>query len=425
MRERTLIVGLALPRDNRIEQSMDELERLVDTAGGEVIGRIVQVASKINPSTYVGKGKVAEIQEMAAAMEIELVVINHELSGSQIRNLEEATEVKILDRTGLILDIFASRARTGESILQVQLAQAEYMLPRLVGYRNNLSRTGGGIGTRGPGEQKLETDRRHIRRQIDAIKGQLEKRTRNREVKGRQRKANATPVVSMVGYTNAGKSTLMNEILGSAGGATDKLVYADDRLFATLDTSHRRIETEGRQPFILSDTVGFVKDIPIHLIEAFQSTLDELHEADLILFVLDASTNDLELQKEAMREVLDRLDVHDAPILEVYNKMDMVSDQLFLVDPPKNDIERIFISALKPEDIARLLEKIEELLTQDQVRRQILLPYARSDLLGNLLGMGVLLERRDEEDGIYLDLRIRKEDLARLEKLELIADEHL
>ncbi|MDO5690428.1 MAG: GTPase HflX [Tissierellia bacterium] len=425
MRERTLIVGLALPRDNRIEQSMDELERLVDTAGGEVIGRIVQVASKINPSTYVGKGKVAEIQEMAAAMEIELVVINHELSGSQIRNLEEATEVKILDRTGLILDIFASRARTGESILQVQLAQAEYMLPRLVGYRNYLSRTGGGIGTRGPGEQKLETDRRHIRRQIDAIKGQLEKRTRNREVKGRQRKANATPVVSMVGYTNAGKSTLMNEILGSAGGATDKLVYADDRLFATLDTSHRRIETEGRQPFVLSDTVGFVKDIPIHLIEAFQSTLDELHEADLILFVLDASTNDLELQKEAMREVLDRLDVHDAPILEVYNKMDMVSDQLFLVDPPKNDIERIFISALKSEDIARLLEKIEELLTQDQVRRQILLPYARSDLLGNLLGMGVLLERRDEEDGIYLDLRIRKEDLARLEKLELIADEHL
>ncbi len=410
MKEKVIIVGLKLP-ENRgsFEDSMNELEALAESAGAEVIGRVDQSADRIDAKTFIGSGKAIEIKELAENMEADSIIINHELSGSQIKNLEDTIEKKIIDRTNLILDIFALRAKSVESVLQVELAQANYRLPRLTGYRNYLSRTGGGIGTRGPGEQQLETDRRHIRRQISAIKSRLQKQVDNREITRKQRKSSELPVVSLLGYTNAGKSTIMNRLIEYTGKDSEKKVYADDRLFATLDTRHVRISPKDQNSFILADTVGLIRDIPVNLIEAFKSTLEEIRYADLILVVLDASSENLERQKQAINETIADLEVGHIPVIKVYNKMDMVKDSLLINADSKSE-KSIFISALDDDGIKVLLTAINEILNADLIEEKILIPYNDPSTTNFIIDNYNTSKRIMTEDGIKMYVKYSPED---------------
>lgn len=385
MAEKVILVGLRTDENSdNFDESMAELERLADSAGAEVIAVMVQNAKSIDSKTYIGSGKAIELREMADRLSCDSIIVNNELSGSQIKNLEEVVDKKIVDRTNLILDIFASRAKTVEARLQVELAQAKYRLPRLIGYSKNLSRTGGGIGTRGPGEQKLETDRRHIRRQIDAIKEKLDKQTENRKLNRKQRTKSKIPLVSLVGYTNAGKSTIMNKVLSHSDSDDSKIVYADDRLFATLETSHRKIDNKDRREFILSDTVGLIRDIPINLIEAFKSTLEEVKYSDLILMVLDASDSNIQSQKKAIEDVLKDLEIGQIPIIEVYNKMDMIFEDLDLTKSISAE-ETIYISAKKDDDILLLLDVIDKHIRKNHIDMDILIPFDKMYLVNKLI----------------------------------------
>ena len=416
MSEKVLIVGLKMP-ENRYsyEDSMQELEALAESAGAEVLGRVDQSADRIDSKTFIGSGKAIEIGEMAENMEIDTVIINHELSGSQIKNLEDVIGKKIIDRTNLILDIFALRAKSVESVLQVELAQANYRLPRLVGYRNYLSRTGGGIGTRGPGEQKLETDRRHIRREIASIKSRLKKQVDNREITRKQRKESELPVVALLGYTNAGKSTIMNRLIEYTGRSADKKVYADDRLFATLDTRHIRIVPEEYESFILADTVGLIRDIPVNLIETFKSTLEEIKYADLILVVLDASGENLDRQKSAINETIEDLKIGDIPIIEVYNKMDLVGDDLLLNSNSKEN-EVIYISALEDIGIEKLLQSIDGVLNKDSIEVEIVIPYSEPALINRIIEKYKPQNKKTVDNGMQMRIMINQDEYSTLER---------
>ena len=299
-KERTLIVGLDMYYDSmEIEDSLDELEELVYAAGGLVISRVIQKKEKIDVALYIGKGKVEEIKNYCEELDIDTVVFNNELSGAQLRNLEKFIDRKIVDRTNLILDIFANRASSKEGKLQVELAQMKYRLPRLIGYRDYLSREGGGIGTRGPGEQKLELDRRVILKEISKIEKQLREVAKSRDIKRSQRAKSNLPIVSLVGYTNAGKSTILNKLIESHEDYNkDKEVFAYDMLFATLDTSLRKARLKNGQDFLITDTVGFVDKLPTNLIEAFKGTLEEVKYSDLILHVVDFSNKNIDIQIE-------------------------------------------------------------------------------------------------------------------------------
>ena len=301
---RAIIVGIRL--DDDISYSMDELEGLAEADGIEVLGRVIQALEKPNTATLIGKGKVQELAEMCSAMEADTIVFNEELSGVQMRNLEEATGARIIDRTVLILDIFADRATSVEGKLQVELAQLQYRLPRLTGFGKALSRLGGGIGTRGPGEKKLETDRRHIARRIDDIKAELRKAGLNRQIQRAGRDKSRLLVAALVGYTNSGKSAIMNSLL-SLTERDDKLVKSEDMLFATLDTKHRKIAVEQGCEFILIDTVGFVSKLPHGLVEAFKSTLEEVKDADLLIHTVDSSYENRDFQIEVTNKVIDEL----------------------------------------------------------------------------------------------------------------------
>jgi GTP-binding protein HflX len=321
-KEKTIIVGVELYNESYIEDSMDELEDLVIAAGGVVLYRTIQKRSSIDPAYFIGKGKALEIKEYCDLYDIDTVVFNDELSGAQIRNLEDIIDRKIVDRTTLILDIFASRANSKEGKLQVKLAQLKYRLPRLTGFRNYLSRTGGGIGTRGPGEQKLELDRRHLLKEINNIKKELKEVEKTRNVKRKKRANSAIPMVALVGYTNSGKSTLLNRILELYSNSDEtKKVFAYDMLFATLETSLRQVRFPNGQKFIITDTVGFVSKLPTNLIEAFKGTLEEVKYADLILHVVDASSKNLNIQIETTMNILKELEVLNKPIITVFNKM--------------------------------------------------------------------------------------------------------
>lgn len=422
LKENVIIVGLKLP-ENRLsfEDSMNELEALAESAGAEVIGRVDQSADRIDAKTYIGSGKALEIKELAENMEADSIIINHELSGSQIKNLEDTIEKKIIDRTNLILDIFALRAKSVESVLQVELAQANYRLPRLTGYRNYLSRTGGGIGTRGPGEQQLETDRRHIRRQISAIKDRLQKQVDNREITRKQRKSSELPVVSLLGYTNAGKSTIMNRLIEYTGRDSEKKVYADDRLFATLDTRHVRIMPQNQDSFILADTVGLIRDIPVNLIEAFKSTLEEIKYADLILVILDSSSENLDRQKEAISDTISDLEVGHIPTIKVYNKMDMVDDSLMINADSKSE-HSIFISALEDEGIEKLLEEIDSVLNEDMVDAKIRIPYDDPVAANYIIDNFNTSDRITTEDGIEMNVRFNPNELHIFERFVIKDD---
>lgn len=385
-KERILIVGIDLgEKDFDIEDSMKELEELVKAANGQVIERIVQRREKINAAYYIGKGKANEIKNYCYELDIDTVVFNDELSPAQIKNLENIIERKIIDRTNLILDIFAKRASSKEGQLQVELAQLKYRLPRLVGLRDYLSREGGGIGTRGPGEQKLETDRRHILREIDNIEKQLKDIKRTRDVKRKRREKTQLPIVALVGYTNAGKSTLLNKIIElNENYDEDKKVFVYDMLFATLDTSLRKGELPNGQSFLITDTVGFVSKLPTDLVEAFKGTLEEVMYADLLLHVVDASNKNLDLQMATTYNILKDLKVIDKPIITVFNKIDKVGDRQLIYDTKYVD-KKIFTSAKNGKNIDKLLGMIQENLPINYIDTILLIPYDKQDILSHIL----------------------------------------
>ncbi len=355
-KEVALLIGLKLPHQRRweAEESLEELELLATSAGAEVKGKLLQERSEPDPRYLIGPGKALEVKDLCR-QEVDLVIVDEELSGSQQRNLETLIGKKVVDRTGLILDIFAQRARTKEGKLQVELAQLTYLLPRLVGKGVDLSRTGGGIGTRGPGETKLEMDRRTIRRRVKKIKEELVKVRRHRALLRRPRRRFSLPTLALVGYTNAGKSTLFNAL-------TYATVPVEDQLFATLDPTIRRVLLPNGRPVLLSDTVGFIRKLPLQLIEAFKATLEEVAEADLLLHVIDASHPRMEVQRQVVEGLLTELGLSAKPIIEVYNKMDKLGSMGSLVFGSGG--MRVAISAKTGEGLEGLLFKIQEELEE-------------------------------------------------------------
>lgn len=412
--ERVLIIGVELDSDIiDIENSLDELEELVKAAGGVVISRLVQKKDNINPAYFIGKGKAEEIKNYCEELDITTVVFNDELSGAQLRNLEKIIDKKIVDRTNLILDIFANRANSKEGKLQVKLAQLKYRLPRLIGFRDYLSREGGGIGTRGPGEQKLETDRRHILREVDNIERQLKEVEKNRGIKRKKREESSLPIVALVGYTNAGKSTLLNKIIELKDDYEEsKQVFVKDMLFATLDTSLRRGELANGQPFLITDTVGFVSKLPTRLIEAFKGTLEEVKYADLLLHVVDASNKDLDIQIQTTFGILSELEVLDKPIITVFNKMDKVDIGNLIYDNKYVD-NKIFISAKNGTNLDKLLYQIEELLPQEFNEVTLKIPYDKQNIVNYIMGNYQVNKLEYVEDGTIMNFKINHIDKER------------
>ena len=412
--ERVLIMGVELDTDTiEIENSLDELEELVSAAGGVVVSRLIQRKNSINAAFFIGKGKAEEIKYYCDELDITTVVFNDELSGAQLRNLEKIINKKIVDRTNLILDIFANRANSKEGKLQVKLAQLKYRLPRLIGFRDYLSRPGGGIGTRGPGEQKLETDRRHILREIDNIEKQLKEVEQNRDIKRKKREDSNLPIVALVGYTNAGKSTLLNKIIELNDEYEEsKQVFVKDMLFATLDTSLRRAKLPNGQAFLLTDTVGFVSKLPTRLIEAFKGTLEEVKYADLLLHVVDASNKDLDIQIKTTYSILKDLDVLDKPIITVFNKMDKVDMENLFYDQKYVD-NKVFISAETGENIDNLLIDLENLLPQQYKVVTLKIPYDKQSIVNYFMENYQVGNMEYIEDGTLLDITINHIDLQK------------
>lgn len=408
--ERVLVVGVDLNTDIiDIENSMDELEELVEAAGGEVVSRLTQKRERIHSALFIGKGKADEIKNYCEELDISTVVFNDELSGAQLRNLEDIIDRKIVDRTTLILDIFSTRADSKEGKLQVKLAQLKYRLPRLVGFRDYLSGEGAGIGTRGPGEQKLETDRRHILKEIDNIEKTLKLIGKNRDTKRHQRQSSNLPIVALVGYTNAGKSTLLNTIINLNEEEDNKTVFVKDMLFATLDTSHRRAVLPNGQPFLLTDTVGFVSKLPTNLIEAFKGTLEEVQYADLILHVVDASNEDLDIQIKTTNSILEDLDVLQKPIITVFNKIDKIEENNLAYDNKIVDT-KILISAESGENIDKLMQLIEEMLPQKYKNVKIVLPYDEQSAVDYFMSNYNVNNLNYTEEGTEMELEINQVD---------------
>lgn len=388
------------------ETSMAELEALVETAGGEAVAWLIQNRAAPDPRSFIGDGKTRELKQLIEDNECDLAVFDNELSPSQMGVLSEELGVRVLDRSGLILDIFAQRARTKEGQLQVELAQYEYLLPRLTGMWSHLVRqtaSGGSspIGTRGPGETQLETDRRHIRRKIQKLREELEDVRRVRSTQRRRREKNAMPVVSLVGYTNAGKSSLLNRLTGSD-------VPANDRLFDTLDTTTRRMYVSDTQEILLSDTVGFIRKLPTHLVAAFKATLEELTYANLLLHVIDLSNPDWEAQAKIVDELIVQLGAEQTPCLRVYNKCDVFDGEL----PREKDT--VCISARTGEGINELLKKISDILEEGKKQLELRIPYSQASLLDMLHREGAVLSSKYTEDCIEARVSVRPELLGKV-----------
>ncbi|WP_349410591.1 GTPase HflX [Pseudalkalibacillus sp. SCS-8] len=388
--ERTLLVGCQLSNksDTLFESSMKELAALTKTAQGTPVMEVTQKRERIHPATLIGKGKVEEIRALIEEIEIDLVIVNHELTPSQMRNLAEALEVKVIDRTQLILDIFAQRAKSREGKLQVELAQLEYLLPRLSGQGAQLSRLGGGIGTRGPGETKLETDRRHIRNRITDIKNQLKTVASHRQRYRERRKSNQAFQIALVGYTNAGKSTWFNVL-------TDSDAYQEDQLFATLDPMTRKMKLPSGMLTLLTDTVGFIQDLPTGLVAAFRSTLEEVTEADLIVHMVDVADPNRDKHQETVNKLLKELGADKIPMLTVFNKNDLQHEAL-------TDYQTLSVSALRTGDNKKMLNTIEEMVKSSMVPYHILVSPEQGKLLSELQRLTILEERHwMEEDHVY------------------------
>lgn len=406
---RAVIVGIRTGDD--ISRSMDELEGLAEADGIEVLGRVVQTLEKPNTATLIGKGKVRELSEMCAAMEADTVVFNEELSGVQMRNLEEALGTRIIDRTVLILDIFAGRATSVEGKLQVELAQLRYRLPRLTGFGKALSRLGGGIGTRGPGEKKLETDRRHISNRIDDIKEELKKAELSRRVQRSGREKSGLPVVALVGYTNSGKSAIMNRLLAMSE-KDDKMVRSEDMLFATLDTKHRKITLEQGNEFILIDTVGFVSKLPHSLVEAFKSTLEEVRYADLLVHVVDSSYEDRDFQIEVTDRVVEELGAGNKGMIMAYNKMDLAVERPLDVSGG----EAVYISAKTGDGMDELLAAIKRAVFGKRRHARLMIPYDMGAITSHLCENAEIISMEYEPDGTVLEGNFEPDDFDKYER---------
>lgn len=393
LEERVILVAVSTSDDDDTEESLDELAELVKTAGAVTVGRLMQNRERIHPGTYLGKGKIDELQEMIYELGATGVVCDDELSPAQLRNLEDALDTKVMDRTMVILDIFAAHATTSEGKIQVELAQLKYRAARLVGLRNSLSRLGGGIGTRGPGEKKLEVDRRLIHDRISQLKAELEDVKRHREVQRKQRERNYTLTAAIVGYTNAGKSTLLNKLTGAG-------ILAEDKLFATLDPTTRNMTLPSGQQILLTDTVGFIRKLPHHLIEAFRSTLEEARYSDIILHVVDCSNPQMDTQIHIVYETLRKLEIGDKTIVTVFNKADRLEEQVILKDLHSD--YQVRISAKTGDGIEELTDILEMILRNRKVYLEKLFPYKDAGKIQTIRKVGQLLSEEYREDGIFV-----------------------
>ena len=402
--EKVILVAVSTGHEEDAQESLDELEELVSTAGAVVVGRVVQNLEHINNTTYVGTGKVKEIKDLIWETDADAIVCDDELSPAQYKNLEDELEVKVMDRTLIILDIFAGRAKTAEGKIQVELAQLRYRSTRLIGMRN-LSRQGGGIGTRGPGEKKLEVDRRLIRNRISQLKEQVSEMENHRQVTRAKRQDNPVPVVAIVGYTNAGKSTLLNTV-------TNAEVLEEDKLFATLDPTTRNYKLPDGQEVLLTDTVGFIRKLPHHLIDAFRSTLEEAKYSDIIIHVVDASNPSMDKNVHAVYETLDNLGVKDKPIITVFNKEDKLETKPILRDFKADYVVHGAIK--KGIGIDDINEAIENAVKSMRVLYENVFTYAEAGKTGLIRKYGQLLEEEYKEDGIHVKAYVPTSLIGRL-----------
>lgn len=413
--EKAILVAVKLQKDEHFEYGLEELHNLSEALDVEVVGEVTQNLERVTSSHYVGTGKVEEIRNLYEETGANLVIFNDELSPSQIRNLERDLDCKVIDRTMLILDIFARRAKSNEAQMQVDLAQLQYMLPRLVGLRASLGRQGGGTGggfkNRGAGETKLELDRRKIEDQIAKLKRDLEHAKDQRETQRKQRKKNAIPVVSLVGYTNAGKSTIMNQLLNKVGQMESKQVFEKDMLFATLETSVRQIKLPDQKEFLLTDTVGFVSKLPHHLVKAFRSTLEEARDADLLLHVVDVSNDEHRFMMDVTNETLHAVGVENVPTVYVYNKSDL-ADMKY----PHVAGDSIWISAKEGAGLDELLEIIRKHIFSDYVRCSLLVPFERGDIVSYLNENASVSSTSYEELGTVVQVELKKSDYDRFQE---------
>ncbi|WMT40392.1 GTPase HflX [Paenibacillus sp. D2_2] len=405
LEQRAVLVGVNLNNQDDFAYSMEELANLTEACEVEVVGTLSQNLPKVNPSHYIGTGKILEVTALLEGNEGNLVIFNDELSPSQIRNLESELKCKVIDRTILILDIFARRAKTREAQLQVEVAQLKYMLPRLVGLRESLGRQGGGVGTknRGVGETKLELDRRRIEEKITMLSKELEVLVAHRQIQRKQRKKNDVPVVSLVGYTNAGKSTIMNAMLEAYNPSQEKQVFEKDMLFATLETSVRSIPLQDNKSFLLTDTVGFVSKLPHHLVKAFRSTLEEVAEADLLIHVVDYANPEFERLIQITNDTLKEIGVTDIPTIYAYNKSDLTDHSI-----PEVIGDKVYMAAKSRVGISELVEQIRRQVFKDYICCYMLIPYDQGTVVSYLNEHASILETSYEEEGtkIYLECRL-------------------
>ncbi|MBR4026450.1 MAG: GTPase HflX [Lachnospiraceae bacterium] len=404
--ERVVLVGISEQDGDDANDSLEELAELVKTAGASVVGKIIQNREKIHPGTYVGTGKVTEIAELIEETQATGIVCDDELSPAQLKNLEELLQTKVMDRTLIILDIFAARASTNEGKIQVELAQLKYRLSRLTGLGRSMSRLGGGIGTRGPGEKKLEIDRRLINDRIAQLRRELAEVVKHREITRAKREKQNIPVIAIVGYTNAGKSTLLNHM-------TDASVLEEDKLFATLDPTTRVLQLTGRQEVLLTDTVGFIRKLPHHLIEAFKSTLEEAKYADIIFHVVDASNLQREKQMHIVYETLDNLGVKNKKIVTLFNKQDIRTDTEPLHDFRADKV--LSISASKNEGLEELKEILEDMLREDKIYIERVIPYTNAGIIQLIRKQGELVSEEYVAEGIAIKAYVPMEVYGKLD----------
>lgn len=402
MNKRGIIVGLN--KDNQIDytESMVELENLCEACDIQVVAHVVQNAKKVNAKYYIGSGKLEELAYLRAVQEIDIVVFNNELSASQIKNIEDEIGCRVIDRTVLILDIFGERAKTREAKLQVEVASLEYALPRLIGANENLGRQGGGVGTKnkGAGEKKLELDRRQVEEKIAALNKELEKLKGQRTTQRNKRRKSHLPTVALVGYTNAGKSTIMNRLVSQFNKGEEKLVFEKNMLFATLETSVRSIKLPDHRAFLLSDTVGFVSNLPHHLVKAFRSTLEEVCEADLLIHVVDLSSPHYKKQIEVTNETLKQIGAEHVPMIYVYNKVDLIDE----LEMDSIEQEGIKISAKQNRGMEALIETICEEIFAEYIKTQLFIPYKDLNLISKINEDCMVKGQAYKEEGVVLDI---------------------
>ena len=409
-KERVLLVGVQLDNQEDMESSLEELKALAKTAGAETVGKVIQPRDAYHPATYIGKGKLEEVRSLIEETGATGIICDDELSPAQLRNLEDALGTKVMDRTMVILDIFASRATTSEGKIQVEVAQLKYRSTRLTGLGTTLSRLGGGIGTRGPGEKKLETDRRIIRDRISRLSKDLEEIKNHREVARQNRSRTAVPVAAIVGYTNAGKSTLLNYM-------TDAGILSEDKLFATLDPTTRSLKLPSGQEILLTDTVGFIRKLPHHLVQAFRATLEELQYADILLHVVDASDANRAEHIEVVYDTLRSLGCEDTPVITVFNKMDREVELPLPMDTMARDI--VQVSAQNGDGMDVLLERVEKLLQSFRKSITALVPYTEGSLIGWIHGRCEIIREEHTGEGVLLEVYVDEESANRLEKFKV------